>query len=106
MTETVCNQGHDLTIPNALTSTYRCRLCWNEQQKLVMRARRGKSIDDPTRPYIRRKPRRSSPILELTKLVSNNEELAKYLLMVVKTEQWAKELETLLDEIDSPFMPS
>jgi len=106
MTSTTCNQGHDLTVSNALTSTYRCRLCWNEHQKLVMRARRGTGLDKPTRTYVQRRPRRSSPVVELTKLVSNNEELAKYLLMVVKAEQWAKELETLLDEIDSPFMPS
>jgi hypothetical protein len=106
MEKVICNQGHDLTVPNALTRQYRCRLCWNEQQKLVMRARRGTGLDKPTRTYIRRKPRRTSPILELTDLVSNNEELAKYLLSIIKAEQWSKELEATLEELDSPFMPS
>jgi len=106
MTNTTCNQGHDLTVSNALTAQYRCRVCWNEQQKLRMRARRGTPLGAPARTWTSRKPRRATPVIELTKLVSNNEELAKYLLMVVKAEQWAKELETLLDEIDSPFMPS
>jgi hypothetical protein len=44
-------------------------------------------------------------VIELINLIGRNEELAKYLLMVVRSEQWAKELEATL-ETDSLFMPS
>ena len=97
----VCNQGHDLTLPNALTSNhYRCRICWNEEQKLRMRVRRGTQLDKHRKPYTSRKPRRTAPVLELANLVSHNEELAKYLLMIAKAEQWAKELEVIVDALE------
>ena len=110
---TMCKEGHDLTLPNAVyynrnktgNSFRRCRVCYQTYQRNIRRRKAGIPLDAPVRHYLKQNPRRPKPVIELINLIGRNEELAKYLLMVVRSEQWAKELEATL-ETDSLFMPS
>ena len=88
---TECKQGHDLTLPNAIYTskkTRRCRVCWLTYQRTLQRKRRGNiPLDAPVRAYTPQKPRRSSEVMELIRLVSNDPELGKKLLQFVPQAQ-------------------
>ena len=91
---TTCPSGHDLTLPNAVyynknkagNKFRRCRACWQTYQRNLRRVKLGVPLDAPVRAY---KPqvRKPQETRELIKLVSNNPELAEYLLRLVRELQ-------------------